>query len=291
VARSGRHVCADAGLARADGRHAHAGALRRRDWLFERKFDGIRLLAYKTATTSRSSRATGCRSTSSLASAIASFPVNDVILDGEVDVGRPQRYHVFDILWLNGTAVTALPLEDRRALLQQLAVRAAAASRRAARRRRALGAREPRRLGRRHRQAPRLAVRASPLEALAQDEVRALAGASSSAGSPTRRARASARALLRRLLRRRRLRFAGKIGTGFDTKLLLDLRNASTRSNRRRRRSQGATAAAPARPLGQPADRRPGRVLEWTVHGKLRHPRLSACVFDKTPATSVREQP
>jgi hypothetical protein len=28
--------------------------------------------------------------------------------------------HVFDILWLNGQAVTGLPLEDRRALLERL---------------------------------------------------------------------------------------------------------------------------------------------------------------------------
>ena len=58
-----------------------------------------------------------------------------MILDGEVTWDGQSGYHVFDILWLNGRAVTSLPLEDRRALLQELPFAAADAARRAARRR------------------------------------------------------------------------------------------------------------------------------------------------------------
>ena len=43
-----------------------------------------------------------------------------VILDGEAAWDGQSGYHVFDILWLNGRAVTALPLEQRRALLESL---------------------------------------------------------------------------------------------------------------------------------------------------------------------------
>ena len=56
-------------------------------------------------------------------------------------------------------------------------IHGAAAARRPARRHGAVGAGAARGLGRRDRQAPRLAVRASPLEALAEDEDRSLAGA------------------------------------------------------------------------------------------------------------------
>ena len=43
-----------------------------------------------------------------------------VILDGEVDWSRSAAYHVFDVLWLDGRDVMPLPLEERRALLASL---------------------------------------------------------------------------------------------------------------------------------------------------------------------------
>jgi bifunctional non-homologous end joining protein LigD len=81
--------------------------------------------------------------------------------------------------------------------------------------------------------------------------------------------------------------FAGKIGTGFDTKLLLDLR------------AQLDQLEIPKPPftkaVGLPRLRahwvRPEIVvkvgfIEWTVHGKLRHPRL-LCVRSDKPAREV----
>jgi ATP-dependent DNA ligase len=92
--------------------------------------------------------------------------------------------------------------------------------------------------------------------------------------------------------------FAGKIGTGFDTKLLLDLR------------SRLDAIEVPVSPFtkatGLPRLRvhwvRPEIVvqvafIEWTVHGKLRHPRLlgvraNSDVTDIEPARNVtRAQP
>ena len=91
------------------------------EWLFERKFDGIRLLAYKRGKDVRLTRATGCRrSCPRSREPSRSLPVDEVILDGEVDWDGRSGYHVFDILWLDGRAVTSLPLEERRALLKQI---------------------------------------------------------------------------------------------------------------------------------------------------------------------------
>src|SRR5947207_7823187 len=91
------------------------------DWVFERKFDGIRLLAYKCGSDVRLySRNRLPQDLPAVAAAVAHLPVDEVILDGEVTWDGRSAYHVFDILWLNGRAVTPLPLEDRRALLQEL---------------------------------------------------------------------------------------------------------------------------------------------------------------------------
>ena len=85
--------------------------------------------------------------------------------------------------------------------------------------------------------------------------------------------------------------FAGKIGTGFDTKLLLDLRRRLD------------AAEIPKTPFtistGLPRLRahwvKPSIVvqvafIEWTRHGKLRHPRLIGVRFDKNPRDVIREQ-
>ena len=83
--------------------------------------------------------------------------------------------------------------------------------------------------------------------------------------------------------------FAGKIGTGFDTKQLLDLRT---------RLDALAVEAAPfTKGKGLPRHGhwvRPEIVvqigfIEWTVHGKLRHPRLLGVRTDKNPRDVVRE--
>ena len=55
------------------------------EWLFERKFDGIRLLAYKHGTDVRLfSRNRLPQHLPAVAAAVADLPVHDVILDGEM---------------------------------------------------------------------------------------------------------------------------------------------------------------------------------------------------------------
>jgi bifunctional non-homologous end joining protein LigD len=86
--------------------------------------------------------------------------------------------------------------------------------------------------------------------------------------------------------------FAGKIGTGFDTKLLLDLRSRLDaievpKSPFTKAKGLPRLHAHWVRPeiVVQAA------FIEWTVHGKLRHPRLLGVRFDKDPRDVTREQP
>jgi len=85
--------------------------------------------------------------------------------------------------------------------------------------------------------------------------------------------------------------FAGKVGTGFDRKLLLELRAHLDELE------TGVTPFTKAVGLPRYAHwTRPEVVvqvafIEWTVHGKLRHPRLLGLRIDKSPAEVVREQP
>ena len=94
------------------------------EWWFERKIDGIRLLAYKHGPQVRLySRNRLPQHLPTLSAAIAALPADELILDGETAWDGSGTYHLFDILWLNGRNVTALPLEERRALLRSLPLR------------------------------------------------------------------------------------------------------------------------------------------------------------------------
>src|SRR5437867_3580334 len=91
------------------------------EWVFERKLDGIRLLAFKHGDNVRllsRNRLAQNQSYPSVVDAIKHLLVHDVILDGEATGvwGKPGvvTYNVFDILWLNDRKLTSLPLDDRR---------------------------------------------------------------------------------------------------------------------------------------------------------------------------------
>src|SRR5690349_18152785 len=96
-------------------------------WSFERKLDGIRMLAFKDRAGVRLFSRNKLSLTAAypaVAAAIAALPITDAILDGEATGawGKQGRadYHVFDVLWLNGKDVTKLPLTERRALLKDI---------------------------------------------------------------------------------------------------------------------------------------------------------------------------
>ncbi|MGH9370410.1 MAG: hypothetical protein ACRD15_02630, partial [Vicinamibacterales bacterium] len=63
------------------------------EWIFERKLDGIRLLAFKQGPDVRLySRNRLLQNIPPVVEAIASLPVDDVILDGEVTWGGTLAY-------------------------------------------------------------------------------------------------------------------------------------------------------------------------------------------------------
>ena len=261
------------------------------EWLFERKFDGIRLLAYRRGAEVRLySRNRLPQHLPEVSKAIANLPVSEVILDGEVTWDGRSGYHVFDILWLNGQAVTALPLEERRALLEKLPfedpmrrvdVLTDEAPWERARREGWEGVIAKRRgMPYEHRRSKHwLKMKCEASQELV------VGGFTDPQG-----ARVGLGALLVGYYDGDDFVFAGKIGTGFDTKLLLDLR---------RRLDAIELPASPfTRATGLPRGRahwaRPEIVvqvafIEWTAHGKLRHPRLLDVRFDKTARVVTRE--
>ena len=267
------------------------------EWIFERKLDGIRLLAFKQGADIRllsRNRLSQNGAYPSLVEAIAGLPAHDVVLDGEATGvwGKPGQvgYHVFDILWLDGRDVTSLPLDERRALLSELPLRSPLL------RVPALEDLKPweracregwegviaKRRGSRyeHRRSPHwLKMKCEATQELV------VGGFTDPQG-----ARVGLGALLVGYFEGDDLVFAGKIGTGFDTKLLLDLRA---------RLDAIAIAEPPfTKAVGLPRLRahwvRPEIVvqvafIEWTVNSKLRHPRLLGVRFDKAARDVVRE--
>jgi ATP-dependent DNA ligase len=262
------------------------------DWLFERKFDGIRLLAYKQGDDVRLySRNRLLQNLPSITTAIRAVPAEDLILDGEMTWDGHSGYHVFDILWMNGRAVTALPIEERRALLKSLPFAAPM------QRVELIDDPEPWERARREGWEGVIAKRqGSPYEHRRSKhwlKMKVEASQEFVVGGFTdpQGARVGFGALLVGYYDGDDFAFAGKIGTGFDTKRLLDLRT---------RLDALAVEKAPFT-KGQGLPRhghwvRPEIVvqigfIEWTVHGKLRHPRLLGVRTDKSPREVVREQP
>jgi bifunctional non-homologous end joining protein LigD len=262
-----------------------------REWLFQRKFDGIRLLAYKRG------RAVELYSRNRLpqhlppvAFAISRLPADELILDGEVAWDGHSSYHVFDILWLNGRLVTGLPLEERQALLDSLPLEPPL------QRVATLTDPEPWQRAREEGWEGVIAKRrGSPYEHRRSKQwlkMKCEASQELVVGGFTdpQGARVGLGALLVGFYERDDFVFAGKLGTGFDTRLLLDLR---------RRLNALEIAHSPfTKAAGLPRLRahwvRPEIVvqvafIEWTVHGKLRHPRLIGVRFDKDARRVVRE--
>lgn len=263
------------------------------EWIFEQKFDGIRLLAFKNgAEIGLYSRNRLPHNHPALVEAIASLPVHDVVLDGEITWGGNVAYYVFDIMWLDGRDLTRLPLDERRALLGTLPLRAPI------RRVAALDDAKPWERAcnegwegviAKRRDAP-YEHRRSPhwlkMKCEATQEF-VVGGFTDPQG-----ARVGLGALLVGYYEQDDFVFAGKVGTGFDRKLLLDLRarlDATEIPNAPFTKAKGLprVRAHWVRPeiVVQVA------FIEWTVHGKLRHSRLLGVRVDKAARDVVRETP
>ena len=267
------------------------------EWIFERKYDGIRLLAYKRGDDVQLfSRNRLPHRHPAVAAAIAALPAGDAIFDGEATWGDEHlSYHVFDVMWFDGRDVTRLPLEERRQLLAGLPLEPPL------HRVAALDESDPWECARREgwegvvakRRGSPYEHRRSPhwlkMKCEASQEL-VVGGFTDPQGQ-----RVGLGALLVGYFERpgpgADFVYAGKIGTGFDTKLLLELR--------RRLDALEIPHSPFTRATGLPRVRahwaRPEIVvqvafIEWTVHGKLRHPRLLGVRYDKPAHDVVREQ-
>lgn len=120
-------------------------------WIFERKWDGIRCIAYRTDEGRVSLRSRNDlpleRAYPEVAEALAAQSGTSLVLDGEIvafdgrrtsferlqgrsgihdpDLARRSGiavfYYVFDVLYADGTDVRGLPLRDRKRLLRNVA--------------------------------------------------------------------------------------------------------------------------------------------------------------------------
>jgi ATP-dependent DNA ligase len=306
------------------------------EWSFERKFDGIRLLAYKKGRkVELFSRNHLPQNLPAISQAIAKLPHRELILDGEITWHAPFSYHIFDIMWIDGRETMSLPLEERRALLHQLPLTAPlrrvtelpgeSAWKRAqkegwegvvAKRRSSIY--EQRRSrnwlkmkcemaqefvvgGFTDPQGKRVGLGALLVgyyERSERDNKRGSSptvreGASypmSKVQRPKSNVYGGSSPTVREGVLSDDFVYAGKIGTGFNTELLLELR----------RKLDAIEIAKPpfTRAVGLPRLRahwvQPKIVvqvgfIQWTGHGKLRHPRLLGVRHDKDAREVVRE--
>ena len=262
------------------------------EWIFERKLDGIRLVVFKQHADVRLySRNRLPQTIPAIADAVARLPVADAILDGEITWGsREAGYHVFDVMWLDGREVMSRPLVERRALLEALpltpplhrvpALDDPAPWDRACREGWEGVIAKRRDSVYEHRRSPHwLKMKCEASQELV------VGGFTDPQG-----ARVGLGALLVGYFEVDDLVFAGKLGTGFDTKLLLELRA--------RLDALEIPQSPFTKAIGLPRLRahwvRPEVVvqaafIEWTVNGKLRHPRLLRVRTDKAARDVVRE--
>jgi ATP-dependent DNA ligase len=251
------------------------------EWVFERKFDGIRLLAYRRgADVNLFSRNRLRQHLPAVEEAIAGLPVHDVILDGEVTWDGRSGYHVFDILWLDGRDVTSLPLEGRRALLEGLSFHPPMC------RVELLAEERPwERACREGWEGVIAKRRGSPYEHRRSKhwlKMKCEASREFVVGGFTdpQGARVGLGALLVGHFEGRDFVFAGKVGTGFDIRLLLDLRKRLDAIEQPAAPFTTATGLPRRAHWVRPEIVVQVAFIEWTVHGKLRHPRLVGVRFD-----------
>ena len=283
-------------------------------WVYERKLDGIRCLAIRDGDTlrmlSRNDLDLRVRFPEVAAALAAQTGPTRFAVDGEVvafDRGQTSFqklaarghhrvrvfFYVFDVLWLDGRDVRALPLRTRKRLLRT-AVRYAGPLRFTPHRNRDGEAlfRDACRKGWEGVIAKRADSPYSSSRSRDWQKFKCEAGQELVVGGFTapRGSRTEFGALLLGHYHGAALRYAGKVGTGFDTDAL--------RSIGKRLRE----LAAPRSPFADPDSIRERGVTwvrpelvaqvaftEWTSAGRLRHPRFLGLRDDKPARQVVRE--
>ncbi len=283
-------------------------------WLYELKYDGFRAITAMAGSSalvwSRNALDLGSRFPS-IPAAAARIGTDDAVIDGEIVVldehGVPRFqllqkgeegevvYFVFDLLWLDGEDLRPLPIEERRKRLEKV-------------------------IGKRKSGAVRLAEQMegsarAALEKAASRGWEGVIGKKRGSSYENRRSKAWIKlkainaqelavigynpstasdreigSLLLGVVEGGRMRYAGKVGTGYNAKQRRDLKTMLDRD-------------AIAKPDLADAPRMRGvvwvdpryvaqvRFTEWTSDGKLRHPSFLGLRPDKSPWEVVRERP
>jgi bifunctional non-homologous end joining protein LigD len=268
------------------------------DWIFERKLDGVRMLAFKQGEEVRLLSRNQLPLNDSypgVVDAVRALPIATLVLDGEA-LGwfrdtEGLGYHVFDLLWREQRDLRGLTLDQRYALLQQLPLAGplCCVPR--------LTEAEPWQRARAEGWEGVIAKRRDSLYESRRSpswlKMKCEAGQELVVGGFTepQGKRVGIGALLVGYYEGDDFVFAGKVGTGLDTRLLLALRE----------RFAPLELAKPAFTRGTGLPRagahwvRPEVVvqvafMEWTRHGKLRHPRLVGLREDKSARDVARER-
>ncbi|MGW7081297.1 non-homologous end-joining DNA ligase [Streptomyces sp. NPDC054866] len=290
-------------------------------WIFERKLDGVRALAVRENGTLTLRSRSGRRLDATypeIVDALAGQDCADFTVDGEIvaysrgrtdfallqqrmgltrpaDVAATKvavTYYVFDLLRLDGMDVRRLPLRTRKSLL-----------------RRSLAFAAPLRFNtHRNEGGPELLADACRRgwEGLIAKRAESVYQARRSGDwlklkcsrgqefvvggftEPTG-SRTGIGALLIGYYEDGRLRYAGKVGTGFDARTLMSLRR---RLGELQVPKSPFADAVPERTAHWAQPRLVAQVAftEWTRDGMLRHPRFQGLRDDKSPADVVRER-
>ena len=279
------------------------------EWVFERKLDGIRCLAVKdrgrTRLYSRNELSLDDRYPA-VAAALDADPADGFVIDGEAVTfvaGRDRFgggensqlfYYVFDVLFADGRDVRSRALEERRAVLKDV-----------------LRWKDPlrltdqmtgdgaslladacgdgwegliaKRLG-----TPYVSTRSRDWLKLkctrAQELV--IGGFTAPRGSRT-----DLGALLVGHFEGDRLRYAGKVGTGFTRATLGELSERLAPLVRETSAFEPEKGIPRAATWVEPELVAQIAFMEWTSDGRLRHPSFLGLRFDKSPREVVREEP
>jgi bifunctional non-homologous end joining protein LigD len=293
------------------------------DWVFERKLDGERCLAFADRSDVRLMSRTKREITTTfpeIAEAVTAQRHGDLVVDGEIvafegaqtrfgrlqqrlGLARPgQRmldavpvyFYLFDVLYADGTDTRRLPLLDRKRLLAQV-----------------LAFRDPLRFTE-HRRRDGEAFWQQACRDGWEGLIAKRAGARYRGGrsrdwlkfkcesaqefviggyTDPQRSRVGLGALLLGYYDRGGdLVYAGKVGTGFDTRTLRSL-HQTLAGLERDRPAFGRGRLPPRRGVHWVEPRLVGQVAftEWTEDGQLRHPRFQGLRDDKEPNDVIRE--
>lgn len=285
------------------------------EWIFERKLDGIRCLAVRSGERvrllSRNDLSMNARYPE-LATALRDERRARFAIDGEIVAfegartsfarlaqrgQRPVRVflYVFDVLWLDGQDVRALPLLARKRLLRSAlsfhdGVRLTPHRNEAGEQLFAEACRKGwEGLIAKRADSPYTSTRSRDWLKFKCEHGQELVigGYTAPRGS-----RSEFGALLVGYYDQGQLRYAGKVGTGFDETTLRTL-GERLRQLRRTRSpfAETATIREPSVTWVEPELVGQVGFTEWTSHGRLRHPRFLGLRDDKSAREVVRERP